>query len=165
MWDTVPRGGSLMLHGGGERRVRVGCAVAVTLLGAAVFAAGAATAVMQKGAAAGPTSAGAPSAVHSIGVAFNYDFTKTPACSATVTTACVAHFVVYDISLPGVQHQLFSIAVPPGAAGKTNLIRAMGPKLPFVIGKHRLGVAAVTPENVQSDPSLCQTIVTVGPAN
>lgn len=154
-----------MLHGGGQREARVGCAVVLALMGMAAFGLGAAALVIQKGAAPGPTSAGPPSAVHSIGVAFNYDFTKTPACSATVTTACVAHFVVYDISLPGVQHQLFSIAVPPGAAGKANLIRAMGPKLPFVIGKHRLGVAAVTPENVQSDPSLCQTIVTVGPAN
>ena len=154
-----------MLHGVGERTARAGYAVVAALCGATAFAAGATALMMQNGAAPGPTSAGPPSAVHSIGVAFNYDFTKTPACSATVTTGCVAHFVVYDISLPGVQHQLFTIAVPPGAAGKTNLIRAQGPKLPFVIGKHRLGVSAVTPENVQSDPSLCQTIVTVGPAN
>ncbi len=154
-----------MLHGGGERKARAGCAVVLVLWGVAMFAAGAAAVLLQKGAAPGPTAAGPPSAVHSISVAFNYDFTKTPACSATVTTGCVAHFVVYDISLPGIQHQLFSIAVPPGAAGKTNLIRAQGPKLPFVIGKHKLGVSAVTPENVQSDPSLCQTIVTVGPAN
>jgi hypothetical protein len=155
-----------MLHGGGERNVRVGCAVVMAFLGAAVLAAaaGAAALLRQSAVPQGPVSAGPPSAVHSIQVAFNYDFTKTQACSATVTTGCVAHFVVYDISLPGVNHLLFSIAVPPGAAGKTNLIRAQGPKLPFAIGRHKLGVSAVTPENVQSDPTLCQTIVAVGPA-
>jgi hypothetical protein len=103
-------------------------------------------------------------AIHSISVAFNYDFTKTPACSATVTTNCVSKFQVFDISIAGKQFLLFSIAVPPGAAGKSNPIKAAGPRMKFEMGKHRLGVSAMTPQGGQSDPALCSTVVNVGPS-
>jgi|HubBroStandDraft_5_1064220.scaffolds.fasta_scaffold14584_4 hypothetical protein len=108
----------------------------------------------------GPPGAG----VHAISVAFNYDFTKTPACSAKVTQDCVAKFEVYDISVPRRQFLLFSIAVPPGAAGKSNPIKATGPRMKFEVGRHRLGVSAVTPQGGESDPALCSTIVNVGPS-
>jgi len=107
----------------------------------------------------GPPTSG----MHSISVAFNYDFTKTPACSAKVTQDCVAKFQVFDISIPGRQFLLFSIAVPPGAAGKSNPIKATGPRMKFEVGRHRLGVSAVTPQGGESDPAVCSTIVTVGP--
>lgn len=104
-------------------------------------------------------------AIHSITVAFNYDFTKTPACSATVTTGCVSKFKVFDISDPTKPpYWLFTIAVPAGASGKTNPIKASSARMSFEIGRHRLGVSAVTPEGGRSDPALCSTIVSVGPA-
>jgi hypothetical protein len=152
-----------MAHGM-RRRLRVdgmGCAVVTALVGVGVLLCGAAGVAARRQAEASRPVAPV-SAVHSIGVAFNYDFTKTPACSAVVTKNCVAKFEVFDISVPGLQHLLFTIAVPPEAAGKTNLIRASSPRLPFVIGRHRLGVSAITPENLKSDPALCQTIVTIG---
>ncbi len=143
------------------RRSGVGCVVVLALAGlGAALGCAAGYSVRGQG---GTRPAAPPSASHSIGVAFNYDFTKTPACSATVTKNCVAKFQVFDISVPGMQHLLFTIAVPAGASGKTNLIKASSPRLPFVIGKHRLGVSAVTPENLKSDPLLCSTIVAVGP--
>jgi hypothetical protein len=147
----------------GEGSVRgsgAGCAVVLALAGLGM--AFACAEGFGGGAQGGTRPAAPPSAVHSIGVEFNYDFTKTPACSATVTKNCVAKFQVFDISVPGIQHLLFTIAVPAGASGKTNPIKANSPRLPFVIGRHRLGVSAVTPENLKSDPLLCSTIVTVG---
>jgi hypothetical protein len=155
-----------MLHGYGARGSNqaggIGCVVALTIAGLTAMACATGFAARLQGDGTRP---GAPaSAVHSIGVAFNYDFTRTPACTATVTKNCVAKFEVFDISVPGIQHLLFTIAVPPGAAGKSNLIKASSARLPFVIGKHRLGVSAITPENLKSDPALCQTIVTIGPS-
>ncbi len=110
------------MYEGQRRWVRVeglGCAVvaaflAVTLAGAAAIAATSARAGrVQEPAATLPVSAR-----HSIGIAFYYDFTKTPACSAVVTKNCVAKFEVLDISVPGLQHLLFTMPVPPGAMGK-----------------------------------------------
>ncbi|MGA8035046.1 MAG: hypothetical protein WB985_03670, partial [Candidatus Acidiferrales bacterium] len=135
----------------------------VVLALAGLGAALACAAGFSSGAQGGTSPAAPPSAMHSIGVAFNYDFTKTPACTATVTTGCVAKFEVFDISVPGMERLLFTIAVPAGASGKTNLIKSSSPRMAFVIGKHRLGVSAVTPENSKSDPSSCSTIVAVGP--
>jgi hypothetical protein len=153
------------MYAGTRRWVRVdglGCAVvaaflAMTLAGAAAVAAASMASRRQEPAATLPVSAR-----HSIGIAFYYDFTKTPACSAVVTKNCVAKFEVLDISVPGLQHLLFTMPVPPGAMGKHFPVQGTSPSLKFVIGKHRLGVSAITPENVRSDPALCQTIVTIG---
>src|SRR5271165_1772569 len=65
----------------------------------------------------------AGSAQHSITVQFDYDFTKTPACTAKVTTACVQKFDVYDISGEK-PYLLFSIPAPQNAQGMMKGISA-----------------------------------------
>jgi hypothetical protein len=160
-----------MLHGREALKIRsiaaAFCACAMLFAGVSGRVIAQQTSTVQKSTQVqAPGSGGGPqgSAVHSISVAFNYDFTKTPACSDTVVKNCVAKFKVFDISVPETPYLLFTIQVPAGAAGKTNLIKATGPRLPFVIGKHRLGVSAVTPEGAKSDPMLCSTVVSVGPS-
>ena len=160
-----------MLHGRGAREsgriLAVVCAVGIAVAGACMPAFASEAGLMRQTAAtssAAASSSAPQSAMHTISVAFNYDFTKTPACNATVTKNCVAKFQVFDISLPEKPYLLFTIAVPEGATGKKNLIKAASPRLSFVIGKHRLGVSAVTVEGLRSDPALCSTIVTVGPS-
>jgi hypothetical protein len=152
-----------MLHGrdtwGFRRVVALVCAVVVAGAFVPTLASGLNVAWQTGG--AGSTTP--QSAVHSIAVAFNYDFTKNAACGPTMSAGCVTKFRVFDISVPGKAYLLFTIAVPPGASGKTNLIKAASPRLPFVVGRHRLGVSAVTAEGAASDPALCSTIVMVGP--
>ena len=157
-----------MLHGRDTRdfwrALVIVCVAGVALVGACVSgrAAGLSLPAMQKAPSA--AASGPQTAVHSIAVAFNYDFTKNPACDSTMAKGCVAKFEVFDISLPEKPYLLFTIAIPPGAAGKTNPIKASGPRMSFVVGKHRLGVSAVTAEGGISDPAKCSTIVMVGPA-
>ncbi len=164
-----------MLRGGETRKIRrVMAPACAAVVGLAMWCGGALVGAGQEAQSSqaatqklevpiehpGPPTSG----VHAISVAFNYDFTKTPACSAKVTQDCVAKFQVFDISMPGRKFLLFSIAVPPGAAGKSNPIKATGPRMKFEVGRHRLGVSAVTPQGGESDPALCSTIVSVGPS-
>ncbi|MGA8405917.1 MAG: hypothetical protein WB680_01965 [Candidatus Acidiferrales bacterium] len=108
------------------------------------------------------TTAPAPSdsAMHSITLTFDYDFTKTPACSATVKTQCVAKFSVYDIS----SHKpyfLFYAPVPSGAHGLMKGITATSPQLLFAVGKHRIAVSAQEPDGKESPPHECKTIIEI----
>lgn len=104
--------------------------------------------------------AAAESAMHSITLTFDYDFTKTPACSATVKTRCVAKFSVYDIS----SHKpyfLFYAPVPSGAHGLMKGITATSPQLLFAVGKHRIAVSAQEPDGKESPPHECKTIIEI----
>jgi hypothetical protein len=106
----------------------------------------------------GPTG----SATHSITVKFDYDFTRTPVCSGKVKDACVSTFTVYDIS--GTKpYKLFSFPVPPDAKGSMKGISATSPRLLFAIGKHRIGVAAVSASGKESPPIDCDIVVEIGP--
>jgi hypothetical protein len=109
-----------------------------------------------------PTPAG--SAMHSITVQFDYDFTKTPACSAKVTTACVQKFDVYDISGEK-PYLLFSVPVPANAQGFMKGITATSPRMLFAIGKHRIGVSAQMPNGEKSPPRDCKVIIEIKPEN
>jgi hypothetical protein len=100
------------------------------------------------------------SAMHSIAVQFDYDFTKTPACSTKVTTACVKTFDVYDIS-GDKPYLLFSIPVPQNAQGVMKGITATSPRMLFAVGKHRIGVSAQMPDGEKSPPRDCKVIIEI----
>jgi hypothetical protein len=100
------------------------------------------------------------SAQHSITVQFDYDFTKTPACTAKVTKACVQKFNVYDISGEK-PYLLFSIPAPPNAQGMMKGISATSPRMWFAIGKHRIGVSAQMPDGEKSPPRDCKVIIEI----
>lgn len=94
---------------------------------------------------------------------FNYDFTGTPACSATVKAACVAAFVAYDISA-GVKHRtkLFEIALPPRPIGLVRGITGKSPrKLDFESGKHLISVVAREPDGQESKHRVCTTWIDI----
>jgi len=101
--------------------------------------------------------------LHFVSVKFDYDFTGTPACSATVKTACVAAFVAYDISA-GVKHRtkLFEIPLPPKPIGLVRGITGKSPtKLDFESGKHLISVVAREPDGKESKHRVCATWIDI----
>ena len=114
-----------------------------------------------------PSTQGGQSAathgLHFVTVKFDYDFTGTPACSATVKTACVAAFVAYDISA-GVKHRtkLFEIPLPPKPIGLVRGITGKSPaKLDFKSGKHLISVVAREPDGKESKHRVCTTWIDI----
>jgi hypothetical protein len=114
----------------------------------------------QSGTQEGTNAPVAGSAQHSITVQFDYDFTKTPACTAKVTKACVQKFNVYDISGEK-PYILFSIPAPQNAQGLVKGISATSPRMWFAIGKHRIGVSAEMPNGEKSPPRDCKVIIEI----
>jgi hypothetical protein len=112
----------------------------------------------------GTNSPPAGSAMHSITVQFDYDFTKTPVCAAKVTPACVKTFDVYDISGEK-PYLLFSIPAPANAQGMMKGITATSPRMLFAIGKHRIGVSALMANGEKSPPRECKVIIEIKPEN
>ncbi len=112
----------------------------------------------------GSSDPSSESAMHSITVQFDYDFTKTPACTAKVTSACVQTFNVYDIS-GDKPYFLFAVPVPPNAQGAMKGITATSPRLLFAVGRHRIGVSAVMPNGQKSAPRECKVIVEIKAPN
>src|SRR5271163_2685554 len=100
------------------------------------------------------------SAMHSITVQFDYDFTKTPACTSKVTKACVQKFNVYDISGEK-PYLLFSVPAPQNAQGMMKGITATSPRMWFAVGKHRIGVSAQMPDGEKSPPRECKVIIEI----
>jgi hypothetical protein len=101
--------------------------------------------------------------LHFITVKFDYDFGKTPACSATVKTACVQEFIAYDISA-GVQKRskLFEIPLPAKPVGRVPGITWKSPtKLDFESGKHLLSVVAREPNGTESKHRACTTWIEI----
>jgi len=93
---------------------------------------------------------------HKISIAFDYDFTPTPACSSSTKTPCIEQFNAYDISAGlGKRTKLISIPVPPGAHGVVKGIVATTPLLVFEPGKHLLAVTAQMSDGTESDPNKC----------
>jgi hypothetical protein len=104
------------------------------------------------------------SAMHSITVKFDYDFTHNPVCTEkSRKDACVATFIIYDISNPKA-YKLFSIPAPAGSYGAVKGITATSPRMLFGVGKHRIGVAAVAGNGRESPPVDCNVIVEIKPA-
>jgi hypothetical protein len=112
--------------------------------------------------ASSPAPQPAPSSKHTITVNFDYDFSKTPACSKTVTKASVQKFIVYDISAGlKVRTKLFSIPVPPG---ETKLVKGIMGKSPLLLiesGRHRIAVTAQMADGKESDIDAGMTWVEV----
>ncbi len=108
----------------------------------------------------------AQSVMRTVTVSFNYDFSKFPPCSATVTKKCIVQFNVYEVSANKPVF-LFSIPVPPNAKGPVNEITGSAPKKhAFFTGPHRFGVSAKMPgASAESDPYLCMTFAQVLPDN
>jgi hypothetical protein len=154
----------------GRRRVKTGwlcgamVAIFVYAAGGNAAANGAAQAAsgQASGTAAKKAPAVAQTAKHALTVTFDYDFGKNVACSDVVQQKCVAKFRVYDISLPTKKYLLYTIAVPVGATGMMKGISGTSPEMTFVVGQHRIGVAAVTADNLESNPLVCQTVIVVG---
>jgi hypothetical protein len=104
------------------------------------------------------------SAMHTITVKFDYDFTHNPLCTEkTKKDECVSTFIVYDISNPAKSYKLFSIPAPPGSKGAVKGITATSPRMLFGVGKHRIGVAAVSASGKESPPVDCNVIVDIQP--
>ena len=105
-----------------------------------------------------------PPAMHKITMKFDYDFGRSPACSASITANCVQQFNVYDIS-GGPLHRikLFSIPVPPKASGQMKGITGTSPQLSWDPGTHFLAVTAQPPTGNESNPVVCMTIVQIKP--
>ena len=99
---------------------------------------------------------------HTITVTFNYDFTITPACSATLTQKCVKQFNIYDIS-PGITKatKIGSVPVPSNATGFVKGISGQSEPFLFDPGRHRLAVSAQMPDGTESDLRLCIAIVEI----
>lgn len=101
--------------------------------------------------------------LHSITLRFDYDFSKTPACSAKVTKDCVKQFVAYDISA-GVRQRrkLFEIPVPTDPKNQPTPIAATSPtKLDFETGKHLIAVVAQGANGVESKHRACTTWIDI----
>jgi hypothetical protein len=101
--------------------------------------------------------------LHYVTVTFDYDFSKTPACSAKVKTKCVEKFVAYDISA-GVKRRarLFDIPLPPRRVGPVQGISQKSPtKLDFESGKHLISVVAREPDGTESRHRACTTWIEI----
>jgi hypothetical protein len=101
-------------------------------------------------------------ASHSLTVNFDYDFRRTPACSAKIKKRCVRQFVVYDISAGGAKRsKLFTIPAPREARGPVNGITSASPRLSLESGKHLLAVVAQYPDGAESRSRACTAWITI----
>ena len=107
-----------------------------------------------------------PSSKHTITVTFNYDFSKTPSCSPTVTKSCVQQFNVYDLSA-GFESRtkIFSIPVEPGQTKPVNGIKGKSPLTSFEPGRHKIGVTAQMAGGPESPVEASTTWVAIPPAD
>jgi hypothetical protein len=101
-----------------------------------------------------------PANIHSATVKFDYDFTKTPACSPKATAkTCIKQFDVYDVS--GGRYKLFTIPAPAGATGVVKGITGQGPSRAFEPGTHFIAVTAENAAGVESDTGAAKVSVEV----
>jgi hypothetical protein len=101
-----------------------------------------------------------PANVHTVTVKFDYDFTKTPACSPKTTSkTCIKQFDVYDA--PGARYKLFTIPAPAGATGVVKGITARNPSHTFEPGTHFIAVTAENAAGVESDTNAARVPVEV----
>jgi hypothetical protein len=126
--------------------------------------------VPTQAASASQTAEQQPQVVQrTVTVAFDYDFSKYPPCSAKVTKKCIQQFNVWEVSDPAKQLFLFTVPVPPDARGVVKGITGTAPKKrAFFTGPHRFGVSAKTPEpgpRGESNPYLCMAFAQVLPDN
>jgi hypothetical protein len=99
---------------------------------------------------------------HTITLKFTYDFRKTAACSEKVRKNCVTQFNLYDLSA-GYKNRTKLFSIPVGTVTEAGVkeYTATSPLILFESGKHLIGMAAQTAENVESDPRACKTWVEI----
>ena len=106
------------------------------------------------------TPASATTPQRTITVKFDYDFTKSPACSPTLKDKCVLQFNVYDVSV-GRRIKLFSIPLPADHTGLVKGIVAKSPPLRFAPGKHVIVVTAQSTGGAESNAEACKVTIKV----
>ena len=100
--------------------------------------------------------------VHAVTVTFDYDFSKTPACTAKITKHCVQQFIAYDVSASAAHPaMLFPISLPANPVGLVKGISKPGPPIDFESGRHLISVSAMSPDGTHSKRSLCTTWITI----
>ena len=100
--------------------------------------------------------------VHIVTVTFDYDFSKTPACTAKITKHCITQFIAYDISGSAKNPvMLFPIPLPLKPSGPVKGITKASPPLDFESGKHLVSVSAMSADGTHSKRSLCTTWITI----
>jgi len=102
---------------------------------------------------------------HCITVTFDYDFTKTPACPGkNPATPCVSEFAIFETTAGERKDQripLFKVPVPPNSKGVVKGIAQQSPyQRDFVLGWHRLGVAALVLNGRKSTLKFCDSCAT-----
>jgi hypothetical protein len=103
--------------------------------------------------------------LHYITVTFDYDFTKTPACAAkNPANPCVSQFAIFETTAGEGKGQpifLFNVPLPPKPKGVVNGITQQSPaQIDFVLGWHRLGVAALVLNGRKSTLRFCDSCAT-----
>ena len=100
--------------------------------------------------------------VHAVTVTFDYDFSKTPACTTKITKHCVQQFIAYDVSASAAHPaMLFPISLPANPVGLVKGTSKPGPPIDFESGKHLISVSAMSPDGTHSKRSLCTTWITI----
>jgi len=119
----------------------------------------------------------APDAWHCVTVKFDYDFNKTPPCSAARPVhPCVGQFAIYETTATTNRASknnqpifLFNAPLPRKRKGiVTGITRQSPAPIDLVLGWHKLCVAAVDPSGRESTLRWCQSCgtwicVQVGP--
>lgn len=105
-----------------------------------------------------------PFALHFITVTFDYDFAKTPPCSKKKPVhPCVDHFSIFETTA-GTKKKyrvpLFDVPLPSQPQGKKTVSQQSPQQINFVLGWHKLGVAAVDPLNGESTLHFCMSCAT-----
>ena len=116
-------------------------------------------------AAQSPDQAPPQRASHYITVTFDYDFSKTPPCAAkNPANPCVLEFAIFETTAGERKEQripLFNVPVPPNSKGVVKGITQQSPKqYDFVLGWHRLGVAALVLNGRKSSLKFCDSCAT-----
>lgn len=95
---------------------------------------------------------------------WSYDFSTDPACSATLTTQCVDHFEVLDMTTTRALIQ--SVTTPPNPSGVVNGIEATF-RLGAPYSARTIAVVAVAKDGsgnrVESDPAKAQLVIAIPP--
>jgi len=102
---------------------------------------------------------------HTVTVTLNYDFTVDNACSASVTTACVQQFNIYDTTGGGTPLKLFSVPAPSGANSAVTGITGTSGALTLKSGVHTFAATAQMADGTESSPNASTATAGVAPGS
>jgi hypothetical protein len=110
-----------------------------------------------------PSSVPPSHGMHTVSVAFDYNFKLTPACTPTVLVKCIHQFIVYDISAGADKSKratLLSIALPANPNGIVTEISGTTPLMDFESGRHLIASIATEPDGTESPAPACASCTT-----